>query len=265
MPAACRSWPRPPGVARSRRFRALVRRSRRPAADAAVPLHRHPARMARMRPPHDYGVVIILLGVADRVVPAEQVAAAARRDPRIPARLAPRHGGQSRGPRSNSRARGTLAHELPEPARTLMSYVNNRDVAHLGPILLPHVAALGDDPALSPARSASPACPSICCTAPTTTSSRRWNRCCWRETLRARGVTVQLARDAADHPRRGRPLRRGVGDLGRSFASGAELLGRGRRHGRAPCDGTTFDVLACSGLRDTGDLRGPRAVARPHA
>ena len=26
-----------------------------------------------------------------------------------------------------------------------MRYVNERDVAHLGPILLPHVTALGDD------------------------------------------------------------------------------------------------------------------------
>ena len=29
--------------------------------------------MAAPRPPHDYGVVIILLGVADRLVPPEQV------------------------------------------------------------------------------------------------------------------------------------------------------------------------------------------------
>ena len=40
-----------------------------------------------------------------------------------------------------------------------MDYVNARDVAHLGPILLPHVAALGGDPALSPARSPAPRAP----------------------------------------------------------------------------------------------------------
>ncbi len=38
-----------------------------------------------------------------------------------------------------------------------MQYVNERDVAHLGPILLPHVTALGDDTMLSPARAAAPA------------------------------------------------------------------------------------------------------------
>ena len=38
-----------------------------------------------------------------------------------------------------------------------MGYVNARDVARLGPILLPHVAELGGDPALSPARSPFPA------------------------------------------------------------------------------------------------------------
>ena len=40
-----------------------------------------------------------------------------------------------------------------------MNYVNLRDVDHLGPILLPHVAALGGDPALSPALSPPPSAP----------------------------------------------------------------------------------------------------------
>ena len=48
---------------------------------------------------------------------------------------------------------------LAEPSRTYMAYVINRDVAHLGPILLPHVADLGGDPALSAARSPAPAAP----------------------------------------------------------------------------------------------------------
>jgi acetyl esterase/lipase len=45
---------------------------------------------------------------------------------------------------------------LDEPARTYMNYVNTRDVTHLGPVLLPHVADLGGDPALSPTRSPFP-------------------------------------------------------------------------------------------------------------
>ena len=40
-----------------------------------------------------------------------------------------------------------------------MTFVNNRDVAHLGPILEPHLTALGGDPALSPDHSPAPACP----------------------------------------------------------------------------------------------------------
>src|SRR5213079_2162596 len=46
---------------------------------------------------------------------------------------------------------------LDEPARTYMGYVNARDVARLGPVLLPHVSELGGDPVLSPSRSAAPA------------------------------------------------------------------------------------------------------------
>src|SRR5688572_17127656 len=112
----------------------------------------------RVRPPHDYGVVIILLGVADRVVPAEQVE---------PLRLGIRaflnasHLDMVDKPRAAlefERAK-QLAETLPEPARTFMTWVNTRDVAHLGPALLPHVAAMGDDPALSPLRNPAPSAP----------------------------------------------------------------------------------------------------------
>jgi dienelactone hydrolase len=108
-----------------------------------------------MRPPHDYGVAIILLGLADRVVPADQV------EPLRHAiltfleasRLDMVDKAQSQAEFARAR---DLATTLPEPARGLMAYVNDRDVKHLGPILLPHVAELGGDPALSPSRSASP-------------------------------------------------------------------------------------------------------------
>jgi fermentation-respiration switch protein FrsA (DUF1100 family) len=57
-------------------------------------------------------------------------------------------------------ARATaLADGLAEPARTYMTYVNARDVARLGPVLLPHVLALAGDPALSPSRSPFPQAP----------------------------------------------------------------------------------------------------------
>ena len=110
------------------------------------------------RPPHDYGLAIVLLGAADRVVPAPQVAPlreaiqsfleASRLDMVDKAKAAEEF----------ARAK-TLAQTLDEPARTYMDYVNARDVARLGPVLLPHMAALGGDPALSPTRSALPSAP----------------------------------------------------------------------------------------------------------
>lgn len=108
------------------------------------------------RPPHDYGVAVVLLGVAERVVPAAQV------EPLRAAILAFLDGSRfdgidpARAKQDFDHARA-LADALPEPARTLMGYVNARDVVHLGPILEPHAAALGGDPALSPALSPPPA------------------------------------------------------------------------------------------------------------
>jgi dienelactone hydrolase len=110
------------------------------------------------RPPHDYGVVIILLGVAERLVPPEQV------EPLRSAILEFLHAShldmydKPKAAAAFEHAR-TLAQQLAEPARTLMGYVNTRDVEHLGPILLPHVSALGGDPALSPERSPRPNAP----------------------------------------------------------------------------------------------------------
>jgi dienelactone hydrolase len=110
------------------------------------------------RAPHDYGVAIILLGVADQVVPAAQV------EPLRNAILTFLEASRldlvekAASAREFEHAR-ELAAALPEPAHTLMAYVNARDVGHLGPILLPHVSAMGDDVALSPARSPAPAGP----------------------------------------------------------------------------------------------------------
>ena len=108
-----------------------------------------------VRPPHDYGVAIILLGLADRAVPTEQV------EPLRSAILTFLEASRldmvdkARSQAEFARAR-ELATTLPEPARQLMGYVNDRDVKNLGPILLPHLAELGGDPSLSPSRSAPP-------------------------------------------------------------------------------------------------------------
>jgi hypothetical protein len=110
------------------------------------------------RPPHDYGVAIILLSVADSVVPAEQA------EPLRTAILAFLEGSRldlvdkARSATEFQRAH-TLAAALPEPARTMMRHVNERDVIQLGHQLLPHVTEVGDDRMLSPARDATPAAP----------------------------------------------------------------------------------------------------------
>ena len=108
------------------------------------------------RPPHDYGVAIILLGVAERVVPESQ--APALRAAILSFLEASRLDmlDKEQASREFARARA-LASSLPEPSRTLMTYVNDRDVGHLGPILAPHLQVLGGDPALSPDHSAPPA------------------------------------------------------------------------------------------------------------
>jgi dienelactone hydrolase len=107
------------------------------------------------RPPHDYGVVIILLGVAPLVVPAPQVAALRAA---ILSFLEASHLDMVDKPAAAhvfERAKRETA-ALPEPARTYMQWVNERNVEKLGAALLPHVAALGGDPELSPARAAPP-------------------------------------------------------------------------------------------------------------
>ena len=110
------------------------------------------------RPPHDYGIAIILLGVADQVVPSEQA------QPLRDTVLAYLHAStvnmwdKAEGQTAFSRAK-TMAADLPEPARTMAQYVNDRDVEHLGPILLPHLGVIGGADALSPDRSAVPAAP----------------------------------------------------------------------------------------------------------
>ena len=111
-----------------------------------------------VRPPHDYGLAIVLLGAADRVVPAAQVQPL--RDAILSYLEASRLAmvDQAKAAQELERAK-RLEATLEEPSRTYMKYVTERDVAQLGPVLLPHVGDLGGDPALSPARSPFPAGP----------------------------------------------------------------------------------------------------------
>lgn len=110
------------------------------------------------RRPHDYGVVIVLLGGADRVVPPGQVAPLRAA---ILTYLRASHYDlidRRKAAATFAEAR-QMAESLPEPSRSLMQQVNNRDVDHLGSTLLPLVGSSGQEPALSPDRSPAPACP----------------------------------------------------------------------------------------------------------
>ena len=118
-----------------------------------------PADQPFVRAPHDYGVAVILLGVAERVVPRAQVEplrAAVRRfllasalDSNVDKEQAAREFAEIR----------QLAKRMPEPSATLLRYVNDRDVVHLGARLLPLVSFYGGDPALSVSKSPKPSVP----------------------------------------------------------------------------------------------------------
>jgi dienelactone hydrolase len=110
-------------------------------------------------PPHDYGVAVLLLGVAERVVPRPQVEglrAAVRRFLWASALDGGVDKSQAAGEFAAVRA---LEHTLPEPSATLLRYVAARDVVHLGARLLPFIGAYGGDPALSASKSPKPSAP----------------------------------------------------------------------------------------------------------
>jgi len=111
-----------------------------------------------VRPPHDYGLAIVLLGAADRVVPATQVQPL--RNAILSYLEASRLDMVDKPKAALEFARAKqLTETLAEPSHTYMNYVNARDVARLGPVLLPYVSDLGGHPALSPSRSPLPAGP----------------------------------------------------------------------------------------------------------
>lgn len=111
-----------------------------------------------VRPPHDYGVVVVLLSVIDRLVPCDQVAplgAAIRRF------LVASYLDDVKSPRASREFSDlrTLAATLPEPSATLLRHVNQRDVVRLGAQLLPYVGDYGNATAFSPSLSPKPTAP----------------------------------------------------------------------------------------------------------
>jgi dienelactone hydrolase len=108
-------------------------------------------------PPHDYGVAVILYGLADRgVVPADQVQILREgiKTFLLASQLTLVSMDQANATFAKAR---DMAKAMPEPARTFMGYVNDRAVKKLGPALVPYLDQLGaSDPALSPQRAPDP-------------------------------------------------------------------------------------------------------------
>jgi pimeloyl-ACP methyl ester carboxylesterase len=112
----------------------------------------------RQSVPHDYGVAIVLLGVADHLVPPEQVSTLRDAVRRFLWASYIDRSDKVEAEREFAALR-KLATTLPEPSATLLGYVNDRDVAHLGRRLFPYFAVHADAAALSPARSPGPTAP----------------------------------------------------------------------------------------------------------
>jgi dienelactone hydrolase len=101
------------------------------------------------RKPHDYGVVIALINLAQQVVPPEQVEPLRAA---IVTFLTASHLDMYDKPaaaKEFAHAR-ELQTTLPEPAATYMKYVNDRQVKELGAALLPYAEKFGNTPSLSP-------------------------------------------------------------------------------------------------------------------
>lgn len=108
--------------------------------------------------PHDYGLAVVLLNVLDRMVPPDQVGPLRQAiDTFMDASWLDLTDDEA-ARRAFVRARALQA-TLPEPAATIMRWVNDRDVGTAGPRLLPHALAIGSEAALSPERSAPPGAP----------------------------------------------------------------------------------------------------------
>jgi dienelactone hydrolase len=102
------------------------------------------------RPPHDYGVAVILHAGADRLVPPEQVQPLRQGIELflLASQLTLVDTTQANAMFEKARE---YAKTLPAPAATLMTYVNERNSQALGSILEPHIT-LQADPSASPER-----------------------------------------------------------------------------------------------------------------
>ena len=108
--------------------------------------------------PHDYGVAILALDLAQHLVPEAQLEPLRRG---IQAFLHASHLAlfDTAKAAGEFRTAREMEERLEEPAKTILGLVNRRESAELGRRLLPHTNALGDEPALSPDQSPAPDAP----------------------------------------------------------------------------------------------------------
>ncbi len=160
-------------------------------------------------PPHDYGGVILLMNVAPALVPDVQVAPLRAGVARF---LHASHVAMfdtARAEQEFEEARAMEAH-LPDEARHLLHLVNTRNTGELGRAMLPHLAPLGRDPALSPETSAVPAAPVFLLHADDDTVIPTHEAHALRATLESRGTSVRLfTTTLLDHAEVKRPPRLG--------------------------------------------------------
>ena len=152
--------------------------------------------------------------------------------------------------REFARAR-TLADALAEPSRTLMTYVNNRDVAHLGPILAPAPAALRRRPGALARSQRAAACPVYLLHGTDDNVIPAIESALLARTLRERGVDVHflatplVTHAEVDHAAR----RRRLGARALLERGAGRVVCQARRRGaRARGDGR----LACIDRRSAG-------------
>ena len=142
-------------------------------------------------PPHDYGVAVILYAAADRLVPPNQVAPLRDgiRTFLLASQLTLVDMTQANATFVKARE---MVKSLPEPSATFLTYVNERNVKALGPILDPHLA-LEADPAASPERApAPPAAPVFLLHGDGDTVIPTAESVVLSDYLRAKGVDVHL-------------------------------------------------------------------------
>jgi hypothetical protein len=111
-----------------------------------------------IKPPHDYGVAVTLLSLAEFIVPPDQVEPLRKGILTFLSASSLDMVDKARAKVEFENARG-FETSLPEPSRTLMTHVNNRAVEKLSPVLLPIVDKLANREelvAMSPERNVPP-------------------------------------------------------------------------------------------------------------